>query len=116
MTRPGRSTRSPASRATVLGRAVRLVCPRCGDGRLFRGWFRMHDGCPACGLSFAREPGFYLGSIYVTYGVTVVVTGGLYAALVRVAGLSHEAALATIWFSLDEPRSDSRFVNPAAAR
>ena len=94
MTTPHRSAPQPAGRGTNLGRAFRLVCPRCGGGRLFRGWFRMHDGCPSCGLSFAREPGFYLGSIYVNYGVTVVVTGGLYAALVLAAGLSHETALA----------------------
>lgn len=54
----------------------------------------MHPACAACGASFAREPGFYLGSIYVNYGVTVIVTGALYAALVAVVGASHEAALA----------------------
>lgn len=61
---------------------------------MFRGWFRMHDACSGCGASFAREPGFYLGSIYINYGVTVIVTGGLYAALVAGAGLAHETALA----------------------
>jgi hypothetical protein len=54
----------------------------------------MHDACGACGASFAREPGFYLGSIYVNYGVTVIVTGGLYAALVAGLGVAHETALA----------------------
>lgn len=82
-----------AGRLTVLGRGLALRCPRCGGGRLFQGWFRMHPACTACGASFAREPGFYLGSIYVNYGVTVVVTGLLYAALVAVIGVSHEAAL-----------------------
>jgi len=77
-----------------LGRAARLRCPRCGGGRLFSGWFRMADGCPACGLSYAREPGFYLGSIYVNYGVTVLATGGLYAAGVGWLGWSQPTALA----------------------
>ena len=54
----------------------------------------MHDACGACGATFAREPGFYLGSIYVNYGVTVIATGALYAALVAGAGVSHERALA----------------------
>ena len=53
----------------------------------------MHDSCPACGLSFRREPGFYLGSIYLNYGATVIVTGLLYAALVLGAGTSNEVAL-----------------------
>ena len=62
----------------ILRRALRLRCPRCGDGPLFRGLVQMHDECPACGLSFRREPGFYLGSIYLNYGATVIVTGLLY--------------------------------------
>jgi hypothetical protein len=53
----------------------------------------MHDACGHCGLSFRREPGFYLGSIYLNYGATVIVTGLLYAALVLGAGASNEAAL-----------------------
>lgn len=53
----------------------------------------MHDACPACGLSFRREPGFYLGSIYLNYGATVIVTGLLYAALVLGVGVSAEMAL-----------------------
>lgn len=78
----------------MVGRALALRCPRCGDGRLFRGWFRMHEACAACGASFAREPGFYLGSIYLNYGVTVITTGALYATFVGVLGTSHRAALA----------------------
>ncbi|MFM9059915.1 MAG: DUF983 domain-containing protein [Planctomycetaceae bacterium] len=81
-------------RLTALRRGLALRCPRCGVGRLFRGWFRMHDACLACGASFAPEPGFYLGSIYVNYGVTVIATGGLYALLVAGCGLTAEAGLA----------------------
>lgn len=53
----------------------------------------MLPGCAACGLSYAREPGFYLGSIYINYGVTVIVTGLLYATAVAGLGWSHRAAL-----------------------
>lgn len=53
----------------------------------------MHDTCAGCGASFRRESGFYLGSIYINYGVTVVVTGALYALLVLVGGTTHETAL-----------------------
>jgi hypothetical protein len=55
----------------------------------------MHEACPHCGFSYAREPGFYLGSIYLNYGATVILTGGLYALVVLVLGLSNETALAT---------------------
>lgn len=70
-----------------------LRCPACGDAPLFAGLVRMHDECSSCGLSFRREPGFYLGSIYLNYGATVIVTGLLYAALVLGAGTSSETAL-----------------------
>lgn len=32
----------------------------------------MEPRCGACGLDFRVEPGFYLGSIYVNYGVTAL--------------------------------------------
>lgn len=81
-------------RLESVGRALALRCPRCGVGPLFRGWFRMHAACAGCGAPFAREPGFYLGSIYLNYGVTVIVTGVLYAALVGGLRVSPETALA----------------------
>ena len=54
----------------------------------------MHESCPNCGFSYAREPGFYLGSIYLNYGATVNLTGSLYALLVMGLGVSNDTALA----------------------
>jgi uncharacterized protein (DUF983 family) len=90
---PGGRPAPDASRLTAFARGGLLRCPACGMGPLFRGWFRMHEACRACGASFLREQGFYLGSIYINYGVTVIVTGALYALLVLVVGTSHETAL-----------------------
>lgn len=84
----------PAPRRRPLLWALLLRCPRCGGGRLFRGPFRMEPGCGRCGLSFEREPGFYLGSIYINYGATVIATGLLYGLLVAGLGGSHRLALA----------------------
>jgi hypothetical protein len=53
----------------------------------------MHDACPACGATFKREQGFYLGSIYINYAATVIGTGALYALFVLGLGWSNEAAL-----------------------
>ena len=55
------------------GRALRLRCPVCGEGRLFRGWFAMEDRCPKCGLDLKREQGYYVGAMYINYGVTAMV-------------------------------------------
>lgn len=57
---------------TVL-RAWLLRCPRCGQGKLFSGLFRMRSACESCQLSFEREPGFYLGAIYFNYGLTSII-------------------------------------------
>ena len=60
------------SASTLIFRALRLRCPRCGESRMFSGLFRMHKSCPHCGLVYEREPGYFLGSIYVNYGVTAL--------------------------------------------
>jgi uncharacterized protein (DUF983 family) len=65
---------------TMLSRAFRLRCPACGEGRLFRKWIQMHPHCQHCGFRFERGPGYWLGSIYVNYGLTaLVVTAGYFA-------------------------------------
>jgi uncharacterized protein (DUF983 family) len=34
----------------------------------------MHDRCSACELLFEREPGYFVGAIYVNYAATVGIT------------------------------------------
>ena len=46
---------------------LRLRCPRCLTGRMFRGTFAMNDPCPDCGLLFQREEGYFLGAMYFSY-------------------------------------------------
>ena len=74
----------------VFRRCARWRCPRCGIGRLFeapaagdaalqrRGlarlpWFRMPPRCRFCLLPFQREAGYFLGAIYINYGLTAAV-------------------------------------------
>jgi uncharacterized protein (DUF983 family) len=47
----------------ALSRGLRLRCPVCGQGRLFRTYFTMHERCPSCGVGFAREHGQWVGSL-----------------------------------------------------
>jgi uncharacterized protein (DUF983 family) len=65
----------------LLGRALRLRCPLCGRGQLFRRWLLMHESCPHCGVKFEREPGFFLGSIYINYGLTSLIVTVAYVVL-----------------------------------
>lgn len=56
-----------------LGAMLRQRCPRCCEGRLFRGRFEMNDPCPVCGLVFQREEGYFLGAMYFAYFLAVAV-------------------------------------------
>ena len=41
----------------------------------------MHDCCPTCGLRFNREPGYFLGAMYISYGLALAVIVGFGAVL-----------------------------------
>jgi uncharacterized protein (DUF983 family) len=116
----------------VLVRALRLRCPRCGRARLFASWFTMHDPCPACGLRYEREQGYFVGAIYVNYALTTAVTLGTVLGLDAVVGLSLAAQLGIgvalgalvplvffryargLWLAIDflVSRTDSRLARP----
>ena len=55
-------------------------CPRCRQGKIFRGsvflgFPKMYERCPRCKLKFEREAGYFLGAMYISYilGVVVIV-------------------------------------------
>jgi uncharacterized protein (DUF983 family) len=50
-------------------------CPRCGRGRVYRTLFEMYPDCPGCGLHFEREPGYFVGSMYISYFFATVILG-----------------------------------------
>jgi uncharacterized protein (DUF983 family) len=78
--------RPPLTRA--LRYALRLRCPNCHQGRLFRGWpNRMFQRCPVCGLSYFRESGYYLGGMILTYIFAVVVLIGVYLTSLLLPGI-----------------------------
>jgi uncharacterized protein (DUF983 family) len=88
--------------ARALRRALALRCPRCGATPLFArrgisGWFAMAPGCALCGLRFERAQGYWVGAIYVNYGVTVLIALGGALALWALAGISTARQL---WFWL----------------
>ena len=66
---------------TLLFRSCRLRCPRCGQGKLFRGLIAMHESCDHCGFPYARGDGYFLGAIYFNYGLTALVCAVTYPLL-----------------------------------
>jgi uncharacterized protein (DUF983 family) len=81
------------SYATLIGRALRLRCPACGEGKLFRNWITMNDPCPTCGRRFNRAPGYLLGSIYFNYGVTTLLVVLIYFPLFLTKTLTGQQLL-----------------------
>lgn len=42
-------------------------CPRCFQGEVYHGFFKMRRACQECTLSFYPEIGFYTGAMIVSY-------------------------------------------------
>jgi uncharacterized protein (DUF983 family) len=69
---------------STLRSIFRQLCPRCRASTIFRsslywGFPKMNDRCPTCGLHFNREPGYFLGAMYISYalGIATIVAFGL---------------------------------------
>jgi hypothetical protein len=60
----------------------------------------MNDRCPACGLNFNREPGYFLGGMYISYGLGLVLVFALGAILWLLTGwrFIKVAIWATLFF------------------
>jgi uncharacterized protein (DUF983 family) len=58
---------------SMLSAGLRLRCPRCNVGALYRRVFSMNSYCPHCGLKFEREQGYFVGAIYINYAATVAI-------------------------------------------
>jgi uncharacterized protein (DUF983 family) len=46
---------------------LRQRCPVCLRGQVFTSLFGMHTHCPACGVKFERETGYFLNSMFIGY-------------------------------------------------
>ena len=77
------------STGTMVLRGMRRRCPRCGGGKLFKGYFRMLPACPTCGHCFEpkAEEGFFLGALTINLGVTqTAILLGLFLYIIVLAG------------------------------
>jgi len=62
------------TRLQIVARGFSNRCPNCGGHTLFKPGtlFEVNPSCPACGLKIERGEGFYLGSLSLNFGVTLV--------------------------------------------
>ncbi len=78
-------TMGTSTKLATMADILHQRCPRCRMGSIFRysifrGFPKMHERCPVCDLKFDREPGYFLGAMYVSYGLGIVMVA-LIAAL-----------------------------------
>ena len=71
----------PNTVGQAFSRGIRLRCPLCIEGHLFVGVIQMRKNCAKCGFVFQRAPGYFLGSTYINYGVTTLLTTWTYMVL-----------------------------------
>ena len=62
----------PPTPRLMMRRALRLLCPQCGQGEVFLDHFRLRERCPRCRIRFEREQGYFVGAMYVNFFVTCV--------------------------------------------
>ncbi len=74
------------SNPSVLYSVAAMKCPRCHEGDLyktptfsFKKSFQMYDVCPHCKQKYVLEPGFYYGSMFVSYILTAFLMFGTFA-------------------------------------
>ena len=53
----------------------------------------MHDHCPVCNLKFEREQGYFVGAMYVSYGLSIPVASLLMLLIWNLTAWSLERVL-----------------------
>ncbi|MEZ4725887.1 MAG: DUF983 domain-containing protein [Caldilineaceae bacterium] len=55
-------------------------CPVCLQGAIFRSLLEMHKSCPHCGVTYEREHGYFLNSMFIAYtaGFLVLIPSAFY--------------------------------------
>lgn len=66
-----------------------MKCPQCLEGDFFvstpydlRNAGKTPNNCPKCDLDFRKEPGYYFGALYVSYGLGVGLFATIYLSFV----------------------------------
>ena len=95
----------PSSGRSALKGILHNLCPRCGNGRVFRGIYQMNPKCSECGVVFEREDGYFLGSLVLAYFMTGGMVVPVFSWLLLGAGweLPDALALCTALIVLSNP-------------
>ncbi len=74
-------------KGTKLFSILKFKCPTCHQGDFFlshpynlKKIGDLHTKCSKCGLNFSKEPGFYFGAMYVSYGLGIAIFVAVFVA------------------------------------
>jgi uncharacterized protein (DUF983 family) len=88
------SAHTPSLKAALL-RGLLLKCPKCGAGKLFKGYLKREDACPCCGESFEGIEADD-GPAWLTIGVVAHIVVPLLIFLETTELLSYAAEMALV--------------------
>ena len=74
---------------------LKLRCPVCEKGKIFKTYFDTPERCSSCGFYFMRENGYFLPHVAIGYGLVVSVTLGIWPLLRYVFGVESDAVILT---------------------
>lgn len=83
-------------RKGTWGDLLALRCPACGRGAFWQGGFRTARSCPACGMLFEKEAGYYAGAIYPAYFLGALLGALIFGSLYLLGAKVWVAALAVL--------------------
>lgn len=95
-------------KGTKLYSILNRKCPRCQEGNFFkfsvtynpRKVIETHENCASCNLKYMLEPSFYIGAMYVNYGIIVAMSVLIFIITTLALGFSLLEAGATIIIAL----------------
>ena len=84
------------SHNNLLASILTNKCPRCREGNLFtdpnpyhlKQTMKMPESCPVCGQKMELHTGFYFGTGFVSYGLSVLFTAISFVAWWNTIGIS----------------------------
>ena len=84
-------------------------CPHCRQGNLFinpnpynfRSTMKMPETCPVCGQKYELQTGFYFGTGFVSYGLTVLFSGITFVIWWFTLGMSVKDNRVLWWLGLN---------------
>ena len=74
---------------------MRCACPRCGEGRVFRGYLTLRPQCESCGLDLRFAEGSEGPAVFIIFIVGFIVIAA--AALTEVAFHPHPMLHLALW-------------------